>query len=319
MGGLLANNIDQVIPYVIFLTLLILINILQPGVLNSSWLGTKVDGTMTLIFAAAGQSFVMLIQGMDLSIAGVICLTNSISALYMPDSFLGIIGTVLVMILVGMAAGAINGAIIVKFRIQPFITTLAMWFIWGGVALWVLPIDGGVPPEGYVDTLLGRVLGIPAAVLLIVLLLVFWSYIRRTRFGVSVFAIGSNEMSAYYSGINVRLVKIKVYAISGMFAALAGLFRTAHVASGSPTAGNDYILLSFCAAVLGGINVTGGRGGLYGTVVGAFILRLLADLLTFAGVSAYWTALVQGCLLIFAVGINSGINIINRKRRLEVR
>jgi ribose transport system permease protein len=135
----------------------------------------------------------------------------------------------------------------------------------------------------------------------------------------AIYAVGSNERSAYYNGINVDRVKTLVFSMSGMFAALAGVFRTAQVASGSPTAGNEFILITFCAAVLGGINIAGGRGGILGTVIGSFIIRMLQDVLQFVGLSTYWTSLFQGVLLISAVTVTSVNIIINRRRRMEVR
>ena len=312
------RNVDQIIPYFVLAILVILIAILQPSALSGSWLANKIDGTMVLIFASMGQSLVMLMYGTDLSIAGIICLTNSLSALIMPNTFLGITGTVLLMCLIGVLAGALNGFIVVKCRLQAFIVTLATWSIFGGFALWILPVDGGKPAEGYVNFVMQRFGGIPLTVIFIVLLILMWAWLRRTRFGISLFAIGRNATSAYNSGINVNWVKIRVYALSGLFAALAGTYRTAYVNSGSPTAGDGYVLLTCCASVLGGINVSGGRGSLYGTIVGAFVLQLLADLLVFAGLSSYWTSLIQGALLITVVAINSVILIVRKKRSLEV-
>lgn len=310
---------DQIIPVFVLLILVILIAILQPGALTGSWLANKIDGTMILILASVGQSLVMMMYGIDLSIAGVICLTNSISALIMPNNFLGIIGTIVLMCVIGAIAGMINGFIVVKYRMESFIVTLATWSIFGGLALWLLPTDGGKPAEKYVNFMMMRIAGIPISAFLIVLLIIMWAWLKRTRFGISLFAIGRNASSAYYSGINVNWVKIRVYALSGLFAALAGTYRSAYVNSGSPTAGNGYVLLTCCAAVLGGINVAGGRGSLYGTIIGAFILQLLADVLVFAGLSSYWTSLIQGALLIIVVAINSTILIIRKKRSLEVQ
>lgn len=216
------------------------------------------------------------------------------------------------------AAGLINGAIVVKFKLQAFIVTLATWYIYDGFALWILPVDGGNTAEMYVNFMMQRIGGIPLSAFILLILVVMWAWLRRTRFGISLFAIGKNPTSAYCSGININWVKLRVYAFSGLFAAFAGTYRTAYVNSGSPTAGDNYVLLTCCAAVLGGINVAGGRGSLYGTIIGAFVLQLLSDLLTFAGLSSYWTSLIQGALLITVVGVTSVIEIVRRKRSLEV-
>lgn len=312
------KNVDQLIPYVILTVVIILIGIFRPTVFSGSWLANKIDGTLVLILAAMGQSLVMLIYGTDLSIAGVICLTNSLSAVIMPNTVPGIIGTILLMCAIGIGVGMLNGWVVTKFKLQGFIVTLATWYMLDGFALWVLPVDGGRTASKYVNFVMQRIGGVPLSVFIILLLVIMWVWLRRTRFGISLFAIGKNPMSAYCSGINVTWVKIRVYALSGLFAALAGTYRTAYVNSGSPTAGDNYVLLTCCAAVLGGINVTGGRGSLFGTIIGAFILQLLSDLLTFAGLSSYWTSLIQGALLVTVVGVTSVLEIVRKKRSLEV-
>ena len=295
------RNIDQIIPYFMLAIVLILIGIFQPGVFSGRWLANKIDGTLILVLAAMGQSLVMLMYGTDLSIAGIICLTNSLSAVIMPNTVPGIIGTILLMCIIGIAAGLLNGIIVIKFKLQAFIVTLATWYIFDGFALYVLPVDGGKTAKMYVDFMMQRIWGIPLSAFVLVILVLMWAWLRRTRFGISIFAIGKNSMSAYCSGININWVKLRVYAFSGLFAA-----------------GDSYVLLTCCAAVLGGINVAGGRGSLYGTIIGAFVLQLLSDLLTFAGLSSYWTSLIQGALLITVVGVTSVIEIARKKRSLEV-
>ncbi len=312
------KNIDQIIPYLILILCIALIGIFRPSVMNGAWITKKLNNAMILIFAAMGQSLVMLMYGTDLSIAGIICLTNSLSAVIMPNDTFGIIGVSILIIAIGVVAGIINGIIVTKFNMQAFIVTLATWSIYGGIALWILPIDGGNPGPNFVNFVMQDIAGIPLTVFFIILLVIWWTWMRRTRFGISLFAIGKNPTSAHYSGINVNAVKIRVYALSGMFAAFAGLYRTAYTGSGSPTAGDSYVLLTCCAAVLGGINVAGGRGSLYGTIVGAIILQLIASLLTFAGLSSYWTSLVQGALMIIVVGVNSVLLLRRKKRSLEV-
>ena len=318
LKNLAKRNVDQIIPYFMLALVLILIGIFQPGVFSGRWLANKIDGTLILVLAAMGQSLVMLMYGTDLSIAGIICLTNSLSAVMMPNTVPGVIGTILLMCAIGFAAGLLNGLIVIKLKLQAFIVTLATWYIYDGIALYILPVDGGNTAKIYVDFMMQRIWGIPLSAFILVGLVLMWAWLRRTRFGISIFAIGKNTMSAYCSGININWVKLRVYAFSGLFAAIAGTYRTAYVNSGSPTAGDSYVLLTCCAAVLGGINVAGGRGSLYGTIIGAFVLQLLSDLLTFAGLSSYWTSLIQGALLITVVGVNSVIEIARKRRSLEV-
>ena len=182
-----------------------------------------------------------------------------------------------------------------------------------------MPTDGGKVPDKYADFMMDRIGGvIPMSVILLLLVAAMWFWMRRTRFGIAIFAIGKDPTSAYYSGINVDRVKISVYALSGLFAAIAGTYRTAYANSGSPTAGNSYVLLTCCAAVLGGVDAARGRGNLYGVIIGAFILQMLTDLLVFQGLSSYWTSMIQGALLISVVAVNSVIYINSKRRSLEV-
>lgn len=154
----------------------------------------------------------------------------------MPNTVPGIIGTILLMCIIGIAAGLLNGIIVIKFKLQAFIVTLATWYIFDGFALYVLPVDGGKTAKMYVDFMMQRIWGIPLSAFVLVILVLMWAWLRRTRFGISIFAIGKNSMSAYCSGININWVKLRVYAFSGLFAAIAGTYRTAYVNSGSPTA-----------------------------------------------------------------------------------
>ena len=289
--GMLSNvllhskkNVDQIIPYFILFILIIFIAVLQPGALSGSWAANKIDGTITLILASMGQTLVFLVYGVDLSIAGVICLTNSLSSLIMPNSTIGIIGTILLMALIGIVAGVINGAIVAKLKLQAFIVTLATWSIFGGFALWVLPVDGGQPAAAYSDFLMTRLGGVPMSSFIIVILIIMWAWLRRTRFGISIYTIGRNPATAYYSGINVSAVIIKIYALSGLFAALAKVHTEAPM--WIPVLQRQETGMSFltcCATVLGGTNAVTGKGSLYGTIIGAFIIQLLADVLVFAG------------------------------------
>lgn len=308
----------NLIPYIVLFLLIIIIGIIQPNTLNLSWIGVKADATLPLVLATAGQTLVLLTGGTDLSLGGIICLTNSLSATKMADNLGSMIGLSIALLIMGAILGSINGFIIVKLKVQPFIATLITWSIYGGVALWILPTDGGIVPKAFVNTLLAKPGGIPLSLVLILILGVLWIYIKNTSFGISILALGSSEKSEYLNGVNTNRVKITVYALSGLFAASAGLYRTAQVASGSPTAGNNFILMSIAAAVIGGTSLTGGRGSIIGGIIGAFILKLIADLLIFGGLSSNWTSLFQGLLLITIIVFVSGMDLMKRRGEISL-
>ena len=314
-------NISAWIPYIILIVVLIFMNIYQPGLVTFRWLNRQADAWVTLALVAVGQTLVFMIGGTDLSLGGVICFTNCLAAVYMPESTLGIIGLSIGVVLIGLAAGLINGIVIVKFNLQPFIATLATWAIWYGAALCLLSTDGGSVPEafsGFFIRSFKSLGGLKMSAIILILLIVIGIFFKASSLGIAIRAIGGNERGAYFTGINVTATKIKVYAISGMLAGMAGLFRTAQVNSGSPTAGNDFILLSCASAVIGGCSAATGHFSFGGAVAGAAIMRLLTSLMVTAGVSSYMTSVFQGLILIVTVIVNSMGDIMREKKKMEV-
>ncbi len=253
--------------------------------------------------------------GVDLSVGGVLSLTNALAATQFGNGGAPMFFWMAVIIAVGLIAGGLNGYIIAYLRVQPFIVTLATWSIWGGLALAVLPVDGGSVPNSLYATATGEVAGIPKSLLLLILLIIGWLIFKRTRFATRVYAIGSNARASFLNGTNVARTTVMVYAFSGLFAALAGTYRTISVTSGSPTGGNSFILNSIAAVVIGGTSLAGGRGGILGPIAGAFILILISDLIFFAGVSSYSSSIIQGLLLIAAVTVYSIADYTRRRRR----
>ncbi len=302
------------IPYVILIALIVSTSALQPNIVSLDWLGIKTNSILPLALATAGQTLVLFTGGIDLSIGGVISLTNSLEGTRMSNSVESVVLFTLGMLVLGLLLGAVNGIIIVRVGLQPFIATLVTWSIYGGLALWILPTDRGNVPQGFIDVLLAHPAGIPVSLMLLVVLGLFWLYLKRTPLGKSILSLGSNAKAAALSGINVDRVRLTVYALSGFFAATAGIYRTAQVASGSPTAGNSFILLSVSAAVIGGTSLSGGRGSIIGSIIGVCVLKLIGDLLVFSGVSSHWAALFQGLLLIFIIAFVSITELVKRRR-----
>lgn len=301
----LKENWIALIPYVMLLIMIAIMGMLNPNTLSFRWMANKSDAALSLILVAVGQTFVLLTGGFDLSVGGIICVTNCLAASMMKDNPGSMLIWVLICILIGSSIGMFNGFIVEKTKLQPFIVTLATQSVCYGVALLIMKVDGGVVPARYVEGLLYRVGLLPVSLFIIAGVVVLWMYFKRTKWGLCIYAVGSNEKAAHLNGISVLKTKVLAYGISGAFAALAGLFRTAHVASGSPTAGADFVMISISSAVIGGTALTGGSGGIVGTIVGALVLRTISDLLVFMGVSSYWSSLVQGVLLILAVAASA--------------
>lgn len=291
------------IPYLILFALIAILLSVEPKLFSLTWLGITTNAAMTLVFVAAAETLVILIGGIDLSVAGILSFTNALATVRLGHGD-GPIGLwLLIIAAMGTIAGLFNGLVVHYMKVQPFIVTLATWSIWDGLALFVLPTEGGTVPSAYVNAVKGSLMGLPKSLLIIMILALAWAFIRRTSLGLNILAIGSKESAAYLTGVNVGRTKIVVYALAGFLSALGGLYQTAYVASGSPTAGDTYILPAIAAVVIGGTSLAGGDGSVGRTIVGAFILLLINNVLLFLGVSSYYTDLFQGALLIVAVGL----------------
>lgn len=273
----------------------------QTGVFTLEELNLDTAAAMTLMLAATGQTIVLLRGGIDLSIGGMISLGTVIAATQFGEDPRSVaIWTILILSL-GFSVGALNGLLISILRLQPFLVTLATWSILNGTALLILPTDGGSVPSWWVGFGYAQLFGLSSPVWMLLLLLLFWTWFRATRLGVTIKATGSNEKSAFLSGVSITRVNVATYGLSGLFAASAALFLTTQISAGSPTIGKDYILPSVAAAVIGGVSLFGGRGHVAGTLIGAFILTLIGNLVFVLKVSSYWQPVLSGVILLLSV------------------
>ena len=261
---------------------------------------------LPLCFAACAQSIVIISGGIDLSVGSMMALVNVVSAKYMQhmsfdEALLFSVG----LVAAGAFAGALTGLTIVVTRVADIIVTLAMLFVWGGVALAVLEVPGGGVPPRYgslvtVDTV--HTAWLPAALLILLgAYAVLWLTVRRARAGLGLYAIGSNRNAAYLAGVNVSRSRVLAYAYAGAFAALGGLALSAASGLGDPNSGGIYTLNSVAAVVLGGVSLLGGVGGLIGPMVAAFVLTLVKTLMIIKGVDQNWAQVIQGTLIVLVV------------------
>jgi ribose transport system permease protein len=297
-------NIYDLIPLILFLLLLSVIFIIKPRLLNPNFLEVKTNAGLTMILATVGQALVLLSGGIDLSIGGTISLTNSLAATQMEDTIGSVLLWTFIILGIGLLAGFINGYVVAVLRVAPFIATLASWSILNGLALLVLDDPGGQAAAPLKSFVRSDPLGIPNSFLFVVILAVLWLLFKRSRWGTRLYAVGSEETRSYLNGIGVVRIKIMAYMLAGFFAALAGLYRTVEVNRGSPIAGDPFILTSAAAALVGGIALGGGRGDLINAMLGGFIMLFIFDLITFAGISSFYTPMVQGIFLVGAVSLN---------------
>jgi ribose transport system permease protein len=274
---------------------------LQRDVFSLEELNLDATAAMTLLLAATGQTIVLLRGGIDLSIGGMISLGTVLAATRFGDDPLTAAIWSGLIVAIGVLSGVINGFLISVLRLQPFLVTLATWSILAGTALLILPTDGGRLPAGWMAFGSASALGLSSSVWLLIVLFVFWLWFRDTRLGIVIRATGSNEKSAFLSGVSMGWVNVATYGLSGGFAALSALYLTTQTGTGSPTVGNGYILPSVAAAVIGGISLAGGRGGFAGTIIGAFILTVIGNLVFVLDISSYWQPIASGAILLAAV------------------
>jgi ribose transport system permease protein len=268
------------------------------------------------ICIAVGMTLVVLTAGIDLSVGSVLALSGAVTAgllkngiaITSGDLFIGftLLGGILAGIIVGAILGYFNGFTITKFKVPPFVATLAMLTIARGLTmLWTKGFPISVLGEnfGYIGT--GWLLGIPVAVW-ISALVVFAAVVitRKTPLGRYIYAIGGNENAARLSGININRVKIIVYSLAGALAAIGGLIVTSRLDSAQPNAGISYELDAIAAVVIGGTSLSGGKGSIWGTVVGAIIIGVLNNGLVLLNVSPFWQQVVKGAVILIAVIID---------------
>ena len=288
------------VPALILLLMVAMLVALRPGVLTLGELNLDGAAAMTLILVATGETVVIMRGGIDLSVGGILSLSTAIAATRLAGPF-GSGVWALAILCLGAAIGMLNGALISALQLQPFLVTLATWSIVAGAAAIVLPTEGGAVPDYWVTAGAGTALGLSLAIWALVALLLWWAWFRRTRLCASIRAAGSNERSAFLCGVSLPRTNVAAYGLSGLFAALGGLFLTSQTGSGSPNVGNDFVLPAVASVVIGGTSLFGGRGGLFGTVLGAFILTLIGDVVFVLQISSYWQPVASGLILVGAV------------------
>jgi len=257
---------------------------------------------------AVGMTFVILTGGIDLSVGSVMALTGTIIAGMMINSGLSPIVAILIGIILGAVVGYINGLFTAYARIPAIIVTLAMMEAARGLALLY---TGGYPLSGLPDayTFLGRgylfgVIPMPAVIMLIVFIIAY-IILNHLPIGRYIYALGGNEEAVRLSGIKVKRIKAFVYVVSGITAAISGMLMTARLASGQPMAGDGYELDAIAAVVLGGTSIAGGRGHIFGTLLGALLLGVLSNGLNLMEVSPYVQRVLKGVIIVGAIYYSS--------------
>lgn len=296
--------------------LCLVISLLSDKFLTTNNLWNVLRQISVNVCISVGMTLVVLMAGIDLSVGSILAFSSAVCAglihhgISIPafDLYVGftVLGGVLAAITIGLALGLFNGWVITQFDLPPFVATLAMLTIARGATMLYtqgIPISNLGSSFEFIGS--GWFLGIPLPVwvsVFIVLVVVFIT--KKTVFGRYIYAIGGNEKASFLSGININKVKLAVYGIAGMMAAVAGILVTSRLNSAQPNAGNSYELDAIAAVVIGGTSLSGGVGTVTGTVIGALIIGVLNNGLVLLNVSPFWQQVVKGLVILLAVIID---------------
>lgn len=309
--------------FIVLIVVFAVFAVIAPNFLDAANIGIMAKHVALNAILGIGMTFVILTGGIDLSVGSIVGLTAMVAGLLINEGLrlpmFGVIvypSTWLILVsvlVVGTVMGAISGLIITRFTVAPFIATLGMLYVARGLAL--LSNDGytfanlvGRPEfnnTGFPELGAGSFLQINWSIWIMLVLAVVAAFVaQRTPFGRRVYAIGGNERAAELSGVKVKRVKTLVYMISGSCSATVGLIIASQLVAAHPATGQAFELNAIAAVVLGGASLSGGRGGIGGTIIGAFVIGILGDGLIMIGVSSFWQQVIKGIVIVLAVIID---------------
>jgi len=262
------------------------------------------DNTVVLAIAAAGLTLVILSGELDLSGIGVISIANVVVAT--TSNGLGWFGALAVVLAIGLAIGLLNGWLVAVLGLQSLAATIGTMFACEGVALLILSAPGGEVADAIANGLTGDFAGVfPVAGVIIAGLFGVWALLARTRIGIAMYAVGADEHAARLSGLNVRRTKLIAFAFAGLAYAFAGYMLSAETGTGDPRGSDAFLLFMYASIAIGGTSLMGGRGGVFGSVVGAGILTVMQKMLFALGVAEFYTNIFNGIIMLVAIFIGN--------------
>ncbi|WP_214471347.1 ABC transporter permease [Mesorhizobium sp. dw_380] len=317
--------------FIALIAVLVFFSIAAPNFLSAANLILMAKHVALNAFLAMGMTFVIITGGIDLSVGSIVGLCGMVAGYLVLNGidlqigytiYFNVFEIALITLVVGILIGAVNGLLITKLNVAPFIATLGVLYVARGLAL--LSSDGRTFPNlvgrpelgttGFGFLGAGRLVGLPVSIWILVVVALGAAYLARyTPLGRHIFAVGGNERAARISGVRVNMIKMFVYMFSGFCAAIVGLIISSELMASHPATGESFELNAIAAAVLGGTSMSGGRGTIGGTIVGAFVIGILSDGLVMMGVSSFWQMVIKGLVIIVAVVVDQA------QRRLQQR
>jgi ribose transport system permease protein len=323
-GGRLFDRIVGM-PYstpaiVAAIVLIVLTAVVNPGfITRGGWVqAVGLAAPFMLLATAEAPALLSGRGGVDLSVgpaAGLIAIV--VATILVPHGINTPVVVIAAALLMGCLVGAVNGLLIAYGRIPPIIATLGTYLIYAGVATQILPSPGGTVPP-WLRALMGRMGPVPSMWVVYALIAVIWIGLMATGFRRGLYAVGGNDRAAFTAGIDVSVVRLSAYTLGGALAGLAGLVLVAVLGGADSTTGPPYTLVAVAGAALGGVSLSGGRGGLLGPVAGGAVLFLIQNLLSFVQVSPFVLDMVYGLVLLLAIMLNGAWDILRRRQREQV-
>ncbi|MES0047491.1 MULTISPECIES: ABC transporter permease [unclassified Mesorhizobium] len=330
-SGSLLLTLMKARTFIALIAVLIFFSIAAPNFLSTANLILMSKHVALNAFLAMGMTFVIITGGIDLSVGSIVGLCgmvagylvlNGIDLQFGYTIYFNVVEIALITLAVGILIGAVNGLLITRLNVAPFIATLGVLYVARGLAL--LSSDGRTFPNlvgkpelgttGFGFLGAGRLLGLPVAIWILIVVALAAAYLAKyTPLGRHILAVGGNERASRISGVRVNMVKMFVYMFSGFCAAIVGLIISSELMASHPATGESFELNAIAAAVLGGTSMSGGRGTIGGTIVGAFVIGILSDGLVMMGVSSFWQMVIKGLVIIVAVVVDQA------QRRLQSR
>jgi ribose transport system permease protein len=286
----------------LFVVLFVINLIILPNILAPRNIITTLAVAAPLVLACMAATPSILSGGVDISTGVTLGFINV--AIFRIVTPMGIVDnpilTIVVLLLIGAAIGAVNGVLTTVIRLQPIVATLGTFLFLGGLSTYLMPTPGGVAPD-WLKMLGGYIGPVPGPLIVVVIPILLWVLLTRLPYYKALMATGGDERAAFSSGLSVTKIRITAYIIGGILAAIAGIALTAMVNSGDATLGVNYTLIAIAGTILGGTSFAGGRGGMLGAVFGALDIFIIQKLLSSAQVNVAWFQIAYGIILILAL------------------
>jgi ribose transport system permease protein len=287
----------------------------EAGALSQFGISNLLNDTVVLAVAAAGLTLTVLTAEFDLSGIGVIAIANVVVATTSGGSA-GWLVSLLEALAIGGAVGLMNGCLVGMLRLQSLAVTIGTMIACEGVALMVLAAPGGEVADSITNRLTGNIANVPVAAIVILGVLVLWFLLAGTRLGIAIYAVGADENAARLSGLSVSRTKLFAFLLAGVAYGFAGYMLSAQTGSGDPRASDTFLLFMYASVAIGGTSLMGGRGGVFGSVIGAGILTVMQKMLFALGAASFYTDVFSGIIMLVAILISTIPALLSRLRRL---